>query len=41
MLGDKLVAMVTDNKMSFFKFLKMAKFGSFSDPKYSSFREHF
>ena len=41
MLGDKLVAMVTDNRMSLLKFLKMTQFGSYSDPKYSSFREHF
>ena len=41
MLGDKLVAMVTDNGMSLLKFLKMTRFGSFLDPKYSSVREHF
>ena len=41
MLGDKLVAMVTDNRMSLLKFLKMTQFGSFLDPKYSSVREHF
>ena len=33
MLGDKLVAMVTDNGGSLLKFLKMIQFGSYSDPK--------
>ena len=41
MPGDKLFAMVTDNRMSLLKFLKMTQFGSYSDLKYSSFREHF
>ena len=41
MLGDKLVPMVTGNRMSLLKFLKMTQFGSFLDPKYSSVRKHF
>ena len=41
MLGDKLVSIVIGNRMSLLNSLKMTQFGSYSDLKYSSFREHF